>query len=171
MTTYRGLQRITGFEQGLWYYPRDSTREDIPAMDAVTPAANPAAQAAAQPPSTPNSVGTMLATKGLAMLATFLVTHGLMSGSNTEAFIAIAPLLVSLAWSGYVQYARPIFLAQLEVLKAKSLAQAAALKAANLPKVTVAQIAAQSPTMEATDVAKAISTLPPEIKATVAPVA
>lgn len=121
-----------------------------------------------QPPSTLNSWATMLTTKGLAMLAMFLVTHGLMSGSNTEALIALAPLLVSLAWSGYVQYARPIFLAQMDVLKAKSLAQAAALKAANLPKVTVTQIAAQSPTMEPADVAKAIATLPPEIKATVA---
>lgn len=167
MTTYRGLQRITGFEQGLWYYPRDSTREDIPAMDAVTPAA----AAPTLPPSTLVSVGTMLATKGLAMLAMFLVTHGLMSGSNTEAFIALAPLLVSLAWSGYVQYARPIFLAQLEVLKAKSLAQAAALKAANLPKVTVSQIAAQSPSMTQADVAKVVATLPAEIKANVAPVA
>lgn len=124
--------------------------------------------APAAPPSTLTSVGTMLATKGLAVLATFLVTHGLMTGSSTEAFIALAPALVSLGWSGYREYLHPIFLAQMEVLKAKSLAQAAALKAANVPKVTVSQIAAQSPTMGPAEVAKVIATLPPEIKETVA---
>lgn len=120
------------------------------------------------PPSTLNSVVTMLATKGLAVLAAFLVTHGVMTGSNTEAFIALAPALVSLGWSGYMEYLRPILSAQLEVLKAKSLAQAAALKAANLPKVTVAQIAAQSPVMEEPDVLKAIATLPAQIRENVA---
>ena len=120
------------------------------------------------PPSTLNSVLTMLATKGLAVLAAFLVTHGVMTGSNTEAFIALAPALVSLGWSVWQLYLGPIFLAQMEVLKAKSLAQAAALKAANLPKVTVAQIAAQSPTMAAPDVLKAIATLPQSIKDNVA---
>lgn len=120
------------------------------------------------PPSTLNSVLTMLATKGLTVLATFLVTHGVITGSNTEAIIALAPALVSLGWSAYVEYLGPIFRAQMDVLKAKSLAQAAALKAAGMPKVTVAQIAAQSPTMEAPDVVKAIATLPPEIKENVA---
>lgn len=120
------------------------------------------------PPSTLASVGAMLATKGLSVLAGIAVTHGLMTSSNTETFISAGLLLVSLAWSGYVEYGRPILLAQLEVLKAKSLAQAAALKAANLPKVTVAQIADQSSTMHQYDVVKAIATLPPEIKETVA---
>jgi hypothetical protein len=110
----------------------------------------------------------MLATKALSILAGIAVTHGLMTSSNTETFISVGLLLVSLGWSGYREYARPILLAQLEVLKAKSLAQAAALKAAGVPKVTVTQIAAQSPTMEAADVVKAIATLPQEIKATVA---
>lgn len=120
------------------------------------------------PISTLASVGTMLATKGLAILGTFLVTHGLMTGSGTEELISLAPFLVSIGGSIYLEYLRPIFLAQMDVLKAKSLAQAAALRAANLPKVTVTQIAAQSPTMEAADVVKAIATLPPEIKANVA---
>lgn len=151
----------------MWYYDRE-TGKDAPAMDAVTPPAVIDAPTAL-PPSTLNSVATMLATKGLAILGTFLVTHGLMTGSNTEALISLAPFIVSLGWSLYVQYARPIFLAQMEVLKAKSIAQAAALRAANLPKVTVAQIAAASPTMDASAVAKAIATLPAEIKANVAP--
>jgi hypothetical protein len=166
MTTYRGMNRITGLEDGMWYYDRETGKEIHPMDAATTPAA--IAGPPTLPPSTLNSVATMLATKGLAILGTFLVTHGLMTGSNTEALISLAPFLVSLAWSGYREYVRPILIAQLEVLKAKSLAQAAALKAANLPKVTVAQIAAQSPTMETTDVVRAIATLPPEIKATVA---
>lgn len=128
-------------------------------MDTPTPAT---------PPSTLTSVGTMLATKGLSVLAGIAVTHGLMTSSNTETFISAGLLLVSLGWSGYVEYGRPILLAQLEVLKAKSLAQAAALKAANVPKVTVSQIAAQSPTMGPAEVVKAIATLPPEIKENVA---
>lgn len=120
------------------------------------------------PPSTLTSVGTMLATKVLSVLAGIAVTHGLMTSSNTETFVSAGLLLVSLGWSGYVEYGRPILLAQLEVLKAKSLVQAAALKAANMPKVTVSQIAAQSPTMGPAEVAKVIATLPPEIKETVA---
>lgn len=125
--------------------------------------------APATPPSTLTSVGTMLATKGLSVLAGIAVTHGLMTASNTETFISGGLLLLSLAWSSYIEYLRPIFLAQMEVLKAKSLAQAAALKAANVPKVTVSQIAAQSPTMGPAEVAKVIATLPPEIKETVWP--
>lgn len=121
------------------------------------------------PPSTLTSVGTMLATKGLSVLAGIAVTHGLMTSSNTETFISAGLFLVSLGWSGYREYLRPILLAQLEVLKAKSLAQAAALQANNLPKVTVSQIAAQSPGMTQADVVKVVATLPPEIKANVAP--
>lgn len=137
-------------------------------MDAVTPAAN-LASAPTLPPSTLVSVGTMLATKGLTYLSGIAIAHGLMTSSNTETFVSGGLLLVSLGWSGYREYVRPILLAQLEVLKAKSLAQAAALKAANLPKVTVSQIAAQSPGMTQADVAKVVATLPAEIKANVAP--
>lgn len=120
------------------------------------------------PPSTLASIATMLASKGLAAAGAVLVTHGLMTSNGTEALIALAPILVSVGWSLWNEYLKVIVRAQLEVLKAKSLAQAAALKQASLPKVTVAQIAAQSPTMGPPDVVKAIATLPPEIKATVA---
>ncbi len=113
------------------------------------------------------SILTMLATKGLGVLAGIAVTHGLMTSSNTETFISGGLLLISLLWSFWNEYGKAIFFSQLEVLKAKSLAQAAALNSNNLPKVTVDQIAAQSPTMEAKDVVKAIATLPPEIKATI----
>jgi hypothetical protein len=115
------------------------------------------------------SILTTAATLGLTGLGTFLATHGLMNSSGTEALISLAPFVAAAGVATWREYVRPILTAQLEVLKAKSLAQAAALKAANAPKVTVAQIAAQSPTMDATQVVKAIATLPPEIKATVGP--
>jgi len=120
------------------------------------------------PPSTTASVATAMATKVLALIAGALVTHGIISSSMTETFISGGLLLASVGWTLWNEYFKAIVLSQLEVLKAKSLAQAAALKAANVPKVTVDQIAAASPTMDATQVAKAIATLPPEIKATVA---
>jgi hypothetical protein len=130
-------------------------------LDSTAPATAPATT---NPTSTLGSVGVMLATKTLSVLAGIAVTHGLMTSSNTETFISAGLFLVSLGWSSYMEYIRPILLAQLEVLKAKSLAQAAALKAAGAPKVTVAQIAAQSPTMEVPDVVKAIATLPQAVK-------
>lgn len=129
----------------------------------TVPAATPTA-----PLSTLTSIGTTIATLALASAGTFLATHGLMTGSGKEELISLAPYVAAAAVAGWREYVRPILTAQLEVLKAKSLAQAAALKAANLPKVTVAQIAAQSPTMEAPAVVRAIATLPPEIKANVA---
>lgn len=132
----------------------------------MDPTATPAPAA---PLSTLTSILTTATTVGLTGLGTFLVTHGVMNSSGTEALISLAPFVAAAGLAGWREYVRPILTAQLEVLKAKSLAQAAALKAANLPKVTVAQIAAQSPTMGPPDVIKAIATLPPEIKATVAP--
>ena len=56
----------------------------------------------------------------------------------------------------------------MEVLKAKALAQAAKLKDAGLPPVTVNQIAAQSSTMSSADVTKVIAKLPAELQAVVA---
>lgn len=133
-------------------------------MDPATPTKT------TNPLSTPTSILTTAATLGLTGLGTFLATHGLMSSSGTEALISLAPFAAAAAVAGWREYVRPILTAQLEVLKAKSLAQAAALKTANLPKVTVSQIAAQS-TMGPAEVVKAIATLPPEIKENVRPVA
>jgi hypothetical protein len=133
-------------------------------MDTLTtPAPTPTT-----PLSTLTSILTTAATVGLASLGTFLVTHGVMNSSGTETLVSLAPFVAAATLAGWREYVRPILTAQLEVLKAKSLAQAAALKAAGLPKVTVAQIAAQSVTMGPPDVAKAVATLPTEIQATVA---
>ena len=119
------------------------------------------------PSSTATSIATAIATKLLTLGAGILVAHGVITSSNTEMVVSGGLLLGSVAWSGYLEYVRPILIAQLDVLKAKSLAQDAALQSAGLPKVTVTQIAAQSPTLDPPAVAKAIATLPPQIQATV----
>lgn len=97
-----------------------------------------------------------------------LVAHGVINSNGVETFVAAGMGLVGAAWSFWNSYGRTIVLSQLEVLKAKSLAQAAALKRAGAPPVTVAQIASQSPTMTSADVTKAVATLPADIQANVA---
>lgn len=123
------------------------------------------------PTSMLTTVMTMLATKVLMAIAAAMVTHGWINSSGTEMFVAGCLGALAVAWSWikifWDNYGKAIIMAQLEVLKAKSLAQAAALKDAGQPKVTVAEIAAQSPTMDAAAVTKAIATLPPDIKANI----
>lgn len=124
------------------------------------------------PTSMLTTIVTMLATKVLMAAAAAMVTHGWINGNQTEMFVASALGGLAVIWSSvkifWDNYGKAIVKAQLEVLKAKSLAQAAALKDAGQPKITVADIAAQSPTMDAAAVTKAIATLPPEVKANVA---
>ncbi len=108
------------------------------------------------------SIAMTLATKGLTLLSGVMVTHGIMTASQTETFVSAGLLVVSLLAMGWREYGSAIFFSQMEVLKAKSLAQAAALKKANLPPVTATQIAAQSPTLTPADVVKAVATLPAE---------
>jgi hypothetical protein len=109
--------------------------------------------------------------KGLVSLGSVAVTHGLIAGNQTETFVAVGMTVVGLGWSFWNDYGKAIVLSQLEVLKAKSLAQAEQARNANLPPVTVNQIAAQSRTMSPTDVSKAVATLPAEIQANVKAVA
>jgi hypothetical protein len=109
-----------------------------------------------------------VAKNGLMTLGSAAAAHGIISGSQTETFVAIGMALLGGAWSFWNSYGRAIAVSQLEVLKAKSLAQAAKMNAAGVPPVTVNQIAAQSPTLSSTEVAKTVATLPPEIQANVA---
>lgn len=119
-----------------------------------------------------DSTKTMVATLASGVLKKFLVTasasavtHGWISGNQTEAFIAGGMLLASVGWSFWNDYGKAIVMSQLEVLKAKSLASAAKIKDAGLPAVTTADIADQSATLTQKDVTKVIATLPTAVQA------
>lgn len=105
--------------------------------------------------------------KGLLTLSAGAVTHGLINSNQTEYFVAGGMLMVSAGWSFWNDYGKAIVLSQLEVLKAKSLAQAKAMTQNGVQPVTTAQIAAQSPTMGQAEVAKVVATLPEVIQANV----
>ncbi len=105
--------------------------------------------------------------KGLLVAGTSLAGHGIINSNQTETFVSIGMVLVGLGWSFWNDYGKAIVLSQLEVLKAKSLAQAAKLSQAGIAPVTTGQIAAQSPTLTTAEVAKTVATLPAEIQANV----
>lgn len=113
------------------------------------------------------TVAAGIAKKGLVTLGSIAATHGVINSNQTETFVSAGMVLVGLGWSLWNDYGRAIVMSQLEVLKAKSLAQAASLKAAGQPPVTSSQIAAQSPTLTPDQVVKTIATLPAAIQANV----
>lgn len=106
--------------------------------------------------------------KGLITLSASAVTHGMINSNQTETFVAGGMLLVSVGYSFWNDYGKAIVLSQLEVLKAKSLAQAAKLSANGVAPVTASEIAVQSPTLGPAEVLKTIGTLPASIQANVA---
>lgn len=108
--------------------------------------------------------------KGLITLGATAATHGVISSNQTETFVAVGMALVGLGWSFWNDYGRAIVLSQLEVLKAKSLAQAAKMRDAGVPPVTVNQVAAASPTLTPAAVTKAIAAMPAEVQQNVAKV-
>lgn len=114
------------------------------------------------------TVGAGLAKKVLMLQAAGLVSHGLLSSNNTEVFVSLGMAAVGAGWSFWNDFGKPIVLSQLEVLKAKCLAQAAKMKDAGVTPVTVNQIAAQSTKLTATDVAKTVATLPQAVQDNVA---
>lgn len=85
-----------------------------------------------------------------------LATHGLINSNQTEMFVSGGLAVAGLAWSFWKDYGQAIVLSHLDVLKAKSLAQAAALQVHNIPPPTVTDIADQSTTLTPNDVAKAV---------------
>lgn len=106
--------------------------------------------------------------KALITLSASAVTHGVISSNQTETFVAAGMFALGVGWSFWNDYGRAIVTSQLEVLKAKSLAQAAKLNQAGLAPVTVNQIAEQSATMSPAAVTKAIATLPTAVQDIVA---
>lgn len=114
------------------------------------------------------TIGAGIAKKGLMIAGTSLAGHGLINSNNIETFVSVGMVLVGLGWSLWNDYGKAIVLSQLEVLKAKSLAQAAKMRANGVsPVITADQIAEQSPKLTTADVNKAVATLPAEVQATV----
>lgn len=108
---------------------------------------------------------------GLVALGSAAAAHGIISSSSTETFVSLGMVLAGAAWSGWNSYGRAIVISKLEVLKAKSLAQAAAMRQNGVPPVTAGQIAGQSPTLTTGEVKKVVATLPLDIQANVRPTA
>lgn len=104
--------------------------------------------------------------KGLLVAGTSLAGHGIIAGNQIETFVAVGMVIASAGYSFYQDYGKAILISQLEVLKAKSLAQAAKMKDAGVPPVTAAQIAAQSPTLSSVEVVKTVNSLPAAIQST-----
>lgn len=107
-----------------------------------------------------------------------LTTHGIaVSGSFTETFVAAGIGLGVWAYSSYGDYVRVIVHSQLEVLKAKSLAQAAKLQAHNIAPPDAAAVAAASAkspdmaTLSVEQVKAASATLPAAVAGAVAALA
>jgi hypothetical protein len=122
-----------------------------------------------------NTLNKMIVTYGPAVVRKLLmlqglwfVQHGVFASSYVEVYVSVGTAAVGAGWSFWNDYGRDIVLSQLEVLKAKSLAQAAKLKDAGLPPVTVNQIAAQSATLTADNVIKMIPKLPAAVQANIA---
>jgi hypothetical protein len=96
--------------------------------------------------------------KGLMVAGTALLGKGVLSDSSqVQNFVSIGMVLVGAGWSFWDEYGRAIVTAQLEVLKAKSLAQAAKMKTAGVAPPTATEIAAQHPTLTTAEVTKAIT--------------
>ena len=116
------------------------------------------------------TIGAGLLKKGGLAVGTIAATHGWIAGNQVELFGASAVALGAAGYSFWNDYGKAIVLSQLEVLKAKSLAQAAKMKAAGVAPVTVNQIAEQSPVLTPTAVAKVVDKLPDDVKANIKPV-
>lgn len=112
--------------------------------------------------------------KGLISLGSALATHGILASNQTETFVSVGMALVGIGWSFWNDYGRAIVLSQLEVLKAKSLAQAAKLQAHDIAPPdaqAVAAASAKSPdmaTLSVEEVKKASATLPAAVAGTTA---
>ena len=97
--------------------------------------------------------------KVLITAGTAAAAHGFTSGFSAEAYAGAAVAIVSAGYSFWNDYGKAIVLSQLEVVKAKSLAQAAKLQTAGIAPPTVAEIAAAHPTLTPKDVAKELTSI------------
>ncbi len=125
-----------------------------------------AALPAAAPPAESTSQKAMLALAGtiirklLTVGGTAAASHGVINSNGIETFVSIGLAVAGILWSFWNDYGRAIVTSQLEVLKAKSLAQAAKLQAHDLAPVTAQQIADAGPKeLTAATVTKVAATL------------
>jgi hypothetical protein len=92
---------------------------------------------------------------------------GVATGFSAAEYAGAATAIVAAGYSFWNDYGKAIVLSQLEVMKAKSLAQAQALRLANQPQVTVKQIAEQSSKLTLDDTKAIVATLPHEIQSNI----
>lgn len=115
--------------------------------------------------------------KGLITFGSALTTHGILASNQIETFVSLGMAVAGLLWSFWNDYGRAIVLSQLEVLKAKSLAQAAKLQAHDIAPPDAAAVAAASAkspdmaTLSIEEVKKAAATLPAAVAGTTAVIA
>lgn len=109
--------------------------------------------------------------KALVAGGSIAAAHGFTTGVSEEAYAGMALAIVTAGFSFWNDYGRAIVISQVEVLKARSLAAAKKIQDAGLTPVTTTEIAAQSPTLTATQVTKIAATLPPVVQASVVPMA
>lgn len=107
--------------------------------------------------------------KGLMWAGGIMAGHGIAMGFTPADYAVAAAGIVAAGWSFWTDFGKGIVLSQLDVWKAKSLAQAEKLRSAGIAPVTVSQIAAQSPTLTTADVTKAVAKMPPSVQANIAP--
>lgn len=112
--------------------------------------------------------------RGAIAIASALTMHGVaVTGSFTETFVSAGIGLLVWTYSTYGDTVKVIINSQIEVLKAKSLAQAAKLRENNIAPPTVQDVvaaSARSPemaTLTVEEVKKTVATLPPSVAATV----
>lgn len=101
------------------------------------------------------ALGSTVLRKVLTVGGTALASHGLIAGNQTEMFVSGGLAVAGVAWSFWNDYGREIVVAQLEVWKAKALAQQEAMRKAKVPEPTHAEIAAASPDPAVTPLAVA----------------
>src|SRR5277367_379858 len=109
--------------------------------------------------------------KGLIGVGGVLAGHGIAMGFTTTDYAAASVAIVAAGYSFWNDYGKAIVLSQLEVFKAKSLAQAEKMRMAGVAPVTADQIAMQSSKMNTAEVAKVVATLPEEVQRNVQPMA
>jgi hypothetical protein len=114
-------------------------------------------------------VGTGAVKKLAIVVGSMLSAHGLMRGDDVETFAAAAVALIPILVSFWQDYGKAILISQLEVMKAKSLAQAQLLRLAGEPPVTIKQIAEQTSKLTMNDTRTIAATLPAEIQRNIDP--